>query len=173
MNYILQINAFWEWRKLHTLSHAASDLYFALLSLGNTARWQQQFCVPNSTILMMIQISQSELYRRRSQLCQLGLITYQNGWKGQAGTYSIIPLYDSHMDNHAGNINKQNTIKQNFNQTPQKSRPPFRMRDTAVYSAKGIDFEQVEKLVKKQRRRMLEKCKITDQPGQDDSQESQ
>lgn len=126
MNYLKQINGFWIWRKLNTLSHAQMDLYFAILDCANTALWKKDFSVPNSTLMNLCQLSKTQLFNARNQLIQLGLIGYTAGKKGQSGRYSIVPLYQTYsdtdgktnfkpiFDNSFGNTNKEKE-KENIN----------------------------------------------------------
>lgn len=101
MKYISQLNGFWNWRRLNGITHSQVDLYFAILNCGNACGWRSEFTVPNSTIIGMCQISASELAKNRNALIQKGLIRYSKGKKGNAGLYSIAPLYDSNQDiNH-------------------------------------------------------------------------
>lgn len=126
MNYLKQINGFWIWRKLNTISHVQMDLYFAILDCANTALWRENFSIPNSTLMNLCQISKTQLFNARNQLVQLELISYKQGKKGQAGTYTITPLnqtdfktnFKTDFNTNAGtgfsNINKENINKNNF-----------------------------------------------------------
>lgn len=142
MNYILQMNGFWNWRRLNELTSKQADLYFAILNCGNSLKWKNPFNIPNSTLQSMCQMSKSELHKQRNMLIQTGLIRYENGKKGTAGMYSIVPLYetnvdtnletnvDTHMDTHmdtnadtgVGNIHKQKyKQKQNKKEKQEKA----------------------------------------------------
>lgn len=89
MNYISQINAFWNWRKLHELASKQADLYFAILDCSNSCGWKNPFTAPNSTLQSMCRMSKAELYKHRNVLIQHELIGYVKGRKGTAGKYTI------------------------------------------------------------------------------------
>lgn len=89
MTYIEILNAFWNWRRFNVIPHSAADLYFCLLDFANAAKWEDNITVPNSRIKGKIDISEKSLFNARNVLIQNGLIEYQNGKKGQAGTYKI------------------------------------------------------------------------------------
>lgn len=95
MKYISQVNAFWNWVKLNELPSRAGYLYFALLDCANAAGWKSEFSAPNSTLQAMAGLDKNALHRYRNILVQLRLIRYTGGKRGQAGTYQIIPLYDT------------------------------------------------------------------------------
>lgn len=113
VSYINQINGFWNWRKLNHLSHAAADLYYAVLDCANTSGWKESFTIPNSTLQRLCEIgSPNELNKQRNILVQSGLITYQKGRKGQAGTYTLIPLYRNYTGYHPGENTGYDSEKQ-------------------------------------------------------------
>ena len=94
------------------------DLYFSILDCANTAQWKKSFSVPNSTLMNLCQLSKTQLFNSRNQLIQLGLIEYSAGKKGQAGTYTVVPLsfpkfnnipgtdFGNNSGNNSENINK-------------------------------------------------------------------
>lgn len=84
MNYIKQLNAFWNWRKFQAdISHAESDLYFALLHCANGSGWKTRLALPNSTLIATANLSDaSQLAKLRNKLVQKGLIEYIPGKKG-------------------------------------------------------------------------------------------
>ncbi len=99
MNYIKQINGFWNWRMLNRVSHGGVDLYFAILHCANTAKWKPSFNIPNSTLLELTRFADnSALIKTRNKLVQSGLISYQKSKDGQAGIYKIRCLYDAGSD---------------------------------------------------------------------------
>lgn len=89
MTYIEILNAFWNWRKFNVIPHSAADLFYCLLDFANTTKWEDKITIPNSRITGKIDISEKSLFNARNSLIQLGLINYDSGRKGQAGTYQI------------------------------------------------------------------------------------
>ena len=94
MKYISQINAFWNWARLNELPSGSGYLYFAILDCANTCGWKDEFNAPNSTLQAMAGLDRYGLTRYRNILIQAGLITYKQGKRGNAGIYTITPLYD-------------------------------------------------------------------------------
>ena len=149
MNYLKQINGFWIWRKLNTLTHSQMDLYFALLDCANTAAWREDFTVPNSTLMNLCQLQKTQFFVDRNRLIQLELIKYTPGKRGKAGSYSIIPLYGTNLgtnpgtnpgtnsDTNPGNIYKNKNININKNLKY--------FQQFSIYSD-NYDHEKLEKL---------------------------
>ena len=165
MQYISQLNGFWNWRRLNEITHAQADLYFAILNCGNACGWKTEFNVPNSTIIGMCQISTSELAKHRNSLIQKGLIRYKNGKKGTAGIYTIVPLYDNNSAiNQASNvaINQASNVGTNHENIPRvktknktKNKPPISPLDVFAQveddrlKAALRDFEAMRREIKK------------------------
>lgn len=130
MNYILQLNGFWNWVRTNEISHLELDLYLSILDIANSSSWKTQFSIPNSSLG---RFDKNSLTRARNKLVQYGLIKYQKGKKGQAPTYQVSKLYDdgiipnndtyidtntdtnmhTNIGTNIGNIHKLNKTKQN------------------------------------------------------------
>lgn len=132
MNYILQLNAFWNWVRTNEISHLEADLYLTLLDIANASLWKTRFSVPNSTLG---RFDKNALTRARNKLVQCGLIYYEKGKKGQAPMYGIVNLYEmipdlrNYTDTNIGNyIDTNMQPKQgtyiNKNKTKQ-NKPPI------------------------------------------------
>ncbi len=189
MQYISQINAFWNWRRLNEISHAQVDLYFTILNCGNSCGWKTEFNIPNSTIIGMCQISASELAKHRNALIQKGLIRYRKGNKKNAGSYSITPLYDSNLDINLDinpdinldinpDINHEN-IPRVKTKSKTKNKPPIspldvfaKVEDEQLRGAL-CDFEKMRKTMKKpmtERAKELLLAKLRDMTENKDEQ---
>jgi len=137
MDYMRQLNGFWNWRKTNAVTHVQADLYFTLLSCANTAYWPETLTIPNSTLIGMCQISSTELHKQRLTLIQKGLIGYKKGKKGSSGVYFINPLYGINpainQAANPGNIYNNKTKKKT---------------NTVSHENFSYDLEELERLVK-------------------------
>lgn len=116
MNYILQLNGFWNWVRTNEISHLEVDLYLSILDIANTSSWKTQFTIPNSTLG---RFDKNSLTRARNKLVQYGLIQYNKGRKGQAPTYNILPLYDTNINpNNDTYIDTNNDTNSDTNMIP-------------------------------------------------------
>jgi len=102
VNYIKQLNGFWQWRKLKSLSGRQADLYFAILQCFNENRWQTSLSVPNMLLSAMCEVGQRELLRNREALVEKGLIQYYSSGGNACGKYRIIPLYEDDVGQNVG-----------------------------------------------------------------------
>ena len=89
MTYIEILNAFWNWRRFNIIPHSAADLFYCILDFANATGWEDKVTIPNSRIMGRIDISEKSLFNARNVLIRNDLIKYNNGKKGQAGTYEI------------------------------------------------------------------------------------
>lgn len=94
MNYIQQLNAFYDQLMYNPLTSKSQAIYLAILHLNNKCGWKKEFTIANPMLQALCDISKSELHKQRNILIQAELITYKKGKKGQAGTYQIKRLYD-------------------------------------------------------------------------------
>lgn len=92
MNYIKQLNAFYNLLSNNPLSPNAQCLYNYLLSKDNELLWIEEFTISNIMICAFTGLSRQALDRARNELKTKGYIDYQKGISNQAGKYSIIDL---------------------------------------------------------------------------------
>lgn len=100
MNYIHQLNAFWEeqarlMNEGKGLSPTQSALYLALLHCNNQCGWREVFQKDKETLMAMSGINQDKtFYKNRDALVESGFVTLLKGSinKGSA-RYSIKVLY--------------------------------------------------------------------------------
>ena len=86
MNYIKQINTFYELLPTNPISANSQVLYFALLNINNRCNWKKDFSVANSTLMSLTSLSMSALQRARNGLIQKGYIEYKKGKGNNSGT---------------------------------------------------------------------------------------
>ena len=77
MNYIAQINAFWDSATTNPLSTGQVSLYFALLHVCNRSNWTEWFQAPNQVLSVLTGLSRSGILKARNELKQRGLIDFQ------------------------------------------------------------------------------------------------
>jgi len=92
MDYIKEMNAFYDLDMANQLTPNAISLYFALLNIANKLYWKADFVVSNLTLQSRSGIADRKtLDRVRNQLIQKGLIEYKpSGKVNQAGSYTVI-----------------------------------------------------------------------------------
>ena len=99
MNYIMQLNVFYEKATGESLSLKAIGLYMLLLNKNNKLGWIEEFKITNNVIMSIANCSLHDLRTARNELEEKGYIIYKKGTKGQAGNYKIINLEKEFLKN--------------------------------------------------------------------------
>lgn len=113
MNYLKQINTFFELLLSNPLSANAQCLYFNLLNINNKCNWLEEFTTANSTLMGFTNLNKQALYRARNELIQRNLIEFKKGInQNQSGKYKIIEFVtaDNTTDNTALNTPNDTTL---------------------------------------------------------------
>lgn len=112
MNYIAEINSFFNWVLFNPLQPDAQALWHALMQINNRCAvkinndwfWRVEFSAPNMTLLSMLSFSRPQLDRMRNALIQKGRIVYKKGKGNQSGTYKITPFDNSYVEGYVDNF---------------------------------------------------------------------
>lgn len=127
MNYLKQVNRFYELQLINSLNANSQSLYFALLNINNKCNWIKNFTVANTTLMTFTGLNISALQRARNNLIQKGYVKYQKGKSNKAGIYEIIEFEqqneqqneqqceqqdEQQTDNTTNILKKQNKTKQ-------------------------------------------------------------
>ncbi len=117
MNYINQLNAFYELLDSNPVSQNAFCLYGHLMDICNKLFWKERFTIANSTLVIKTGINRRTLDRARNELIQKKYIEYKKGSGNQAGEYKIIPLYQDNLSAKSdtqNNLSVQNDTQNEF-----------------------------------------------------------
>ena len=90
MNYIREMNSFYDWLLYNPLPTGAIALWHSIMAINNKAGWADEFTVANMVLQGMTGLSRQGLDRARNTLVQKGLISYKKGTSNQAGKYKIV-----------------------------------------------------------------------------------
>ncbi len=131
MNYIREINAFYDWLETNVLSLSAVALWHALMHINNKAAWTDEFAVAISVLCVKTGLSPRGVTAARNELKLKSRIEWHSRKGSQSATYRIISLVgnlpainadihtnncaDNHTDNSADNratLNKLDETKQ-------------------------------------------------------------
>lgn len=92
MNYIKEINAFYDMVERNPLSMSAITLWHALMHINNKAHWCDTFTAAAAVLQHKAGLTDSSFKRARKELNEKGYITHKAGSQSQAPTYRIIRL---------------------------------------------------------------------------------
>lgn len=127
MNYLKQVNRFYELQLINSLNANSQSLYFALLNINNKCNWIKNFTVANTTLMTFTGLNTTSLQRARNVLIQKGYINYQKRSGNNAGIYEIVDFEqqsgqqteqqidqqdEQQTDSNADTLNKLNKTKQ-------------------------------------------------------------
>lgn len=112
MNYIKEINAFYDTIEQEPLSASAVALWHTLIHINNKARWAESFIASATNLQYKGGLGNSSFQRGRTQLTERGYITWESRGKNKAARYHLVPLTKEDDNTHVS----QEPIAQN-NQT--------------------------------------------------------
>lgn len=91
MNYVRELNAFYEWLELNPLPSHAIALWHSLMAVCNKAGWLDEFTVANGTLQVRAGVSRKQLNDSRALLVDKGRIEYKKAKRAnEAGKYRIV-----------------------------------------------------------------------------------
>lgn len=107
MNYIRELNAFYDWLQCNRLSTTAELLYHTLLMVNNRVGWTEWFQQTNQALAGLMGISVNTLKRARAELKQKGFIDFRpSSKKNEVTTYKILGV-PSQTKNKVSNFDTQ------------------------------------------------------------------
>ena len=104
MNYIAELNAFYDKLELNPLPTPCIALWHALMAIANKSGWQQEFTVATSVLMLKSGLNAKAVQRARNQLEQAGYISWKSRGGNQSATYQMISRVGQ---------NKSNSVLQN------------------------------------------------------------
>ncbi|WP_010531754.1 DnaD domain-containing protein [Lentibacillus jeotgali] len=99
MNYIKEMNAFYDQLIFNPLSSSAISVWHTLMHYNNKSGWQRTFTVPAGFIELTSGVKGTTFKRARTELQEKGYIAVTSGSGNQAATYrmiSQIKTYEQH-----------------------------------------------------------------------------
>lgn len=94
MNYIKELNAFYDWLETNSLSTSAIALWHALMHINNKAGWAEEFGVAASVLCVKTGLADRTIRNARNELKQKGRIDWSSRKGNQSAMYKIISLVD-------------------------------------------------------------------------------
>jgi hypothetical protein len=92
MNYIAEINAFYDWLETNSVTDSCIVLWHALMHICNKAGWIPEFAVAISTLEVKTGLKKDAINRARHRLQQAGRIDFKSRTGQLSAVYTIIPF---------------------------------------------------------------------------------
>ncbi|GEN74107.1 hypothetical protein [Chryseobacterium lathyri] len=125
MNYIKEINSFYDWLETNSVSDSVITLWHGLMHINNKTGWKLEFTVAISTLQVKTGLSSASIKRARNVLSQLGRIKWKQRNGNLSSVYEIIPFAD-----HSELQNEPQTVPQSVPQTVPQSVPINKLNET-------------------------------------------
>lgn len=103
VNYIREINAFYNELEIKPLSSSAISLWYALLHLNNRCGWKDSFSVPVGTLSLKSGLSDRTIVNARNELKTKDYLTFQSREGNRSAIYQLKRLYANFADNLSDN----------------------------------------------------------------------
>jgi DnaD/phage-associated family protein len=121
MNYIKEINSFYDLMEREPMSASAVNLWHTLLHINNKAAWIQEFTVPATVLKLKGGLADSSFKRGRKELVERGLIECQSNGRNVAPIYKMKRLfkqgsYASEDKMDSLELDKKREVDQSMNQ---------------------------------------------------------
>lgn len=98
MNYIAEINSFYDWLETNSLSTSAIVLWHALMHINNKSRWVKEFGVASSVLCVKTGLSERTIRNARNELKQKGRIEWKSRGGNKAAVYQMVSLTATNAD---------------------------------------------------------------------------
>lgn len=99
MNYIAEINRFYDWLETNSLSTSAIVLWHSLMHINNKCGWIKEFGVATSVLCTKTGLSERTIRNARNELKQKARIDWKSRGGNRAATYQLLSLTATDADN--------------------------------------------------------------------------
>ena len=107
MNYIKEINAFYDWLETNSLSTSEIALWHALMHINNKSGWAEEFTVATSVLCIKTGLADRTIRDTRNKLKQKGRIDFRSRKGNQSAIYKMISLVEVMPAISSGNKNRE------------------------------------------------------------------
>lgn len=148
MNYISEMNSFYDWLETNSISDSAINLWHALMHINNRAGWITEFAVAISTLETKTGLKKGAILRARLRLQQAGRIDFKSRAGQQSAVYTMIPFTTDNSDcvpkkNANQYTNRTQSETQTDTQTSTQTGTIIKLNKTKQESLVGMGEEQV------------------------------
>ncbi|UOQ94765.1 helix-turn-helix domain-containing protein [Halobacillus shinanisalinarum] len=92
MNYVKEIDAFYDQTEVNPLSHSAIALWFAMMNLNAKTGWTEEFKVGGPALCVKSGLGETTFKRARQELKEKGYIIHKSGKPKEIPTYQMVSL---------------------------------------------------------------------------------
>lgn len=154
MNYINELNAFYDWVLINHPPTGQIALWYALMQINNKCSWAEWFSVSNHILENSTGLSRSGILKARNSLKQAGLIDFKA--KGTTATkYTIIPIAKSVQESKQVSKQESSQVRSTINKEKETKRNEDKKKnikkekETTPFGQALEDFVAYRKAIKK------------------------
>ena len=141
MNYIREINAFYDWLETNKLSVSAISLWYALMHINNKTGWKNEFTVALSVLSIKSGLSPRAVTNARKELSKKGRIKWESRNGNQSAQYTVNSLVGELQEIYADKVADNTTDKQTCKPTDISS-TLYKLNVNENINIYTIEFEQ-------------------------------
>jgi len=130
VNYLKEINAFYDWLETNSIPDSAIVLWHALMHICNKAGWVTEFAVAISTLEAKTGLKKGAIIRARQRLQQEGRIDFKSRSGQQSAIYAITAFEVDCVPKK--NTNRNTNRTQSGTQTGRKVEPLYKLNKTKL-----------------------------------------
>lgn len=134
MNYLAEINAFYDLQEINRLSPGQSCVWFALMETNNKCGWKEWFTVSSQVLEIKTGLSRKAVYDARNKLKQLGYIDFKQN-ATRAASYKMMSLLSQttrRTTQAATQVTTQGTTQVTTQETTQAATPLNKLKETKL-----------------------------------------
>ena len=142
MNYIQEINRFYDWLETNQISDSARILWHGLMHTASRSGWKSEFAVAISVLELKTGLKKDSIIRARNILMQNGRITFKSRVGNQSALYSIISFCQEGAESLKTTQSATQTASQTATQTASQSATINKLNKTKL---NYFEKEKIEK----------------------------
>lgn len=92
MNYIQELNAFYDWTDTNPMPASALGLWHTLMQINNKCMWNAEFTVSIATLVAKTGYQRRSIFLAREELVAKKRLIWKSNGSKQSATYQLIPF---------------------------------------------------------------------------------
>lgn len=149
MNYLREINAFYDWLETNPLSTSGIALWYALMHINNKAGWAEEFGVAVSVLCVKTGLSSRTIYDARNELKTKGRLEWRSRGGNQSAVYKLHSLSAINADKSADNASYNGADKSADNASLLNKLNKTKLKKLLYMDHVYLTSDEYQKLVEK------------------------
>lgn len=113
MNYIQELNSFYDWTETNPMPASAINLWHALMQINNKCRWNAEFTAAISTLMAKTSCQRRSIFSARKILADYGRLVWTSNGSQKSATYRLIPFSPENENTHSQGVKSDKDTPEN------------------------------------------------------------